>query len=183
MVSWPVIPALTLLLLAACSEPRQPAEANAANAAAPEPVPEDRIVLRGDGLLVETAGGAAPLTFGTSTVSEAEYALGPFGPDKASESSEECPTGKLDYRDYPNGLQLAFQEDKLVGWWAFEKATDVATAGGIKPGSPRSAIGKTKVQQASFGNVFTVDEVNGLLDEGGATKVGAMWAGAACIFD
>ena len=172
------------LLLAACSRAPEAAQTNTANAAAAvEPVPEDRILLRGDGLLVETEGHAAPLTFGNSTVSEAEYALGPFGPAKASESSEECPTGKLDYRDYPNGLQLAFQEDKLVGWWAFEKATGVATAGGIKPGSPRSALGKTEVQQASFGNVFTVQDINGMLNDEKASKVTAMWAGAACIFD
>ena len=172
------------LLLTACSRAPEAAQTNTANAAAAvEPVPEDRILLRGDGLLVETEGHAAPLTFGNSTVSEAEFALGGFGPAKASESSEECPTGKLDYRDYPNGLQLAFQEDKLVGWWAFEKATGVATAGGIKPGSPRSALGKTEVQQASFGNVFTVQDVNGLLNDEKASKVTAMWAGAACIFD
>ena len=170
------------LLLAACSKSPE-TETNTANAAAPEPVAEGRVVLRGDGLTVIAPTGAAQLRFGTTTVAEAAQALAPFGKPKASQSSEECPTGQLDYRDWPNRLQLAFQEGKLVGWWAFDDATAVATAGGIRPGSPRSALGKTAVTAESFGNVFTIQEVNGLLNDADASKVTAMWAGAACIFD
>lgn len=175
------------LLLAACSKSPETPERNAASAAA-ERVIKPGILLRGDGLTIVQAKYASELHFGTTTVAEAEKALAPLGQPKASQSSEECPTGKLDYRDWPNRLQLAFQQDKLVGWWAFDDATGLATAGGIKPGSPRAALGKTEVQQASFGNVFTVDAVdgegvNGLLNDADASMVTAMWAGAACIFD
>ena len=180
--------AALLLLLAACSKSPQPPANHAANASAPEPIAEDRVVLLGDGLRVEAAGQEKQFRFGITTVAEAGQALAPFGRPKASQSSEECPTGQLDYRDWPNRLQLAFQEDKLVGWWAFDDATSVATAGGIRPGSPRSALGKTEVTEESFGNVFTLDAVdgegvNGLLNDEKASKVTAMWAGAACIFD
>jgi hypothetical protein len=140
-------------------------------------------MLRGDGLTVVEPEFASEIRFGTTTVAEAEKALATFGQPKASKSSEECPTGRLDYRDWPNHLQLAFQKDKLVGWWAFDSATAVATSGGIRPGSPRSALGKAEVQQASFGNVFTIHDVSGLLNDEKASKVTAMWAGAACIFD
>jgi hypothetical protein len=171
------------LLLAACSKEPETSANQAANAAASEPVIEPGITLRGDGLTVIEPEHASELRFGTTTVAEAAQALATFGQPKASQSSEECPTGQLDYRDWPNHLQLAFQDGKLVGWWAFDNATAVATAQGIKPGSPRSALGKTEVQQASFGNVFTVAEVSGLLNDADASKVTAMWAGAACIFD
>lgn len=176
------------LLLAACSKAPETAERNAANNAAAETVIEPGILLRGDGLTVVLPEYASELRFGTTTVAEAEKALADFGPARSSQSTEECPTGRLDYRDYPNRLQLAFQEDKLVGWWAFDDATAVGTPGGIRPGSPRAALGKAEVTQASFGNVFTVEEVdgegvNGLLNDEKASKVTAMWAGAACIFD
>ena len=174
--------ALAFLLLAACSKSPEAAN-NAATAAAPEPIAAPAIVLLGDGLKVTGPTGEARLRFGTTTIAEAEKALATFGQPKASQSSEECPTGQLDYRDWPNRLQLAFQEDKLVGWWAFDNATAVATAEGIKPGSSRSALGKAEVQQASFGNVFTIQDVSGLLNDADASKVTAMWAGAACIFD
>lgn len=179
-----VTPFLILsLLLAACSKSPETPERNAASGAAAEPVINPGILLRGDGLTVVEPEFASELRFGTTTVAEAEKALAAFGQPKASQSSEECPTGQLDYRDWPNQLQLAFQQDRLVGWWAFDDATGLATAGGIRPGSPRSALDKTEVQQASFGNVFTIDEVNGLLNDEKASKVTAMWAGAACIFD
>ena len=172
------------LLLAACSKgPETAANKSASVANAAEPIIEPGIMLRGDGLTVVEPEFASELRFGTTTIAEAEKALAVFGQPKASRSSEECPTGQLDYRDYPNHLQLAFQEGKLVGWWAFDNATAIATAGGIRPGSPRSALGKAEVQQASFGNVFTINEVNGLLNDADATTVTAMWAGAACTFD
>ena len=176
------------LLLAACSKAPEKADGNAATAAAPEPVAEPGIVLLGDGLKVTGPDGAAQLRFGSTTIAEAAHALAPFGQPKATQSSEECPTGRLDYRDWPNRLQLAFQDDILVGWWAFDDATAVAAAGGTRPGSPRSALGGVEVTQASFGNVFTVDAVggegvNGLLNDADASVVTAMWAGAACIFD
>lgn len=182
------------LCLAACASEPQP-ESNAANEAMPAngvapaaPVGSAEagqleIILRGSGLLIEEPGHGVPLGFGSTTPAQAERALAALGAPKRSTSSSECPSGQLDYFDYPNGLQLAFQDGKLVGWWASDKAQGVATANGIRPGSPRSAIGNAEVQDASFGKVFTIEEVNGLLDEPTGTRVASLWAGLACIFD
>lgn len=179
------------LALVACSPASEQPAANQAvpaNAIAPAtpaaPVETEapKIVLRGDGLLVEEPGRGTPLAFDRTTPAEAEQALAGLGSAKRSTSSSECPPGQLDYLDYPNGLQLAFQNGKLVGWWADEEARGVATADGIRPGSPRSAIGSAEVVEVSYGKVFTIDEVNGLLDEQTASRVDALWSGLACIF-
>lgn len=185
------------LAIAACSAPSEPErnDVNAATEAVPTNAVEPAspvatadaeqltIILQGDGLLAEEPGHGARLGFDVTTSSQAERALAALGSPKRSTSSSECPTGQLDYLDYPNGLQLAFQNGKLVGWWAAENAKGVATADGIRPGSSRQALGDAPVQDVSFGKLFTIEEVNGLLDERTATRVTTLWAGLACIFD
>lgn len=179
-------------LLAACSPPSERDAGNesaattmapAGNVQAPpaaDPA-ELSIVVRGDGLLVETPGHGQPLSFGETTPVQAEKALAALGPPRRL-SNDECPAGPLSFMDWDSGLQLTFQEGKLVGWWAEEKARGIATAAGLRPGSPRAAIGGAKVEETSVGKVFTIDEINGLLDEDQATRVTALWAGVACIF-
>lgn len=140
------------------------------------------ILLRGDGLSVETPGHGSPLRFGSTTPDVAAGALSALGEPKRSSNSE-CPAGPLDFMDWDDGLQLAFQDGKLAGWWAKGGSPAIATAAGLRPGSPRSAIGSTPVEDVSIGKVFTVDSVNGILDEETGTRVEALWAGLACIFD
>ena len=182
-------------LLAACSpaSDQDGAASNAANTAAqaapaasspaPQPAPAERptILLRDGGILIETPGHGAALAFGQTTPDEAAAALAAFG-EARRDSNPECPAGPLDFMDWDNGLQLIFQDGRLVGWWASDKARGLATAAGLRPGSPRSALGKTRIEDVSIGKVFTIDGVNGVLDDPAAAKVDAMWAGTACIF-
>jgi hypothetical protein len=139
------------------------------------------IILREDGLLIETPGHARPLKFGEATPAEVEEALAAFGSPQQSSNSE-CPAGPLTFMEWTNGLQAAFQDGKFAGWWASEKARGIATGDGLRPGSPRTAVGAAKVEDTSIGKLFTIDGVNGVLDEASGTKVTALWAGAACIF-
>jgi hypothetical protein len=149
----------------------------------PEPdQAELSIVVREDGLLVETPGHGQPLKFGETTPGQAEKALAALGPPRRS-SNAECPAGPLDFMDWENGLQLAFQNGKLAGWWANDKSRGVATVRGLHPGSPRSAVDSVRIEDTSVGKLFTVAGVNGVLDDGTETSVAALWAGAACIFD
>jgi hypothetical protein len=181
-------------LLAACSPPPETNAADneaaapaapAANVAAPQPAPADReelsIIVRGDGLLVETPGHGQPLGFGETTPAQAEAALASLGAPRRS-SNGECPAGPLDFMDWDNGLQLTFQDGKLQGWWIDEKSRGIATAAGLRPGSPRSAIGTAKVEDTTVGKMFTIDEVYGFLDEEKASRVTALYGGVACIF-
>ena len=187
---------MAALLVGACSpSPPEHAQPEGGSAATPalenkfaagpvRPVTDQAglsILLRSDGLLVETSGHGAPLTFGTTTPQQAMQALGELGAPRRS-SNAECPAGPLDFMDWDNGLQLAFQDGKLAGWWARESSRDLATTSGLGPGSPRSAIGSAKVDDSSVGKIFTVGDISGLLDEESGTRVTALWAGLACIF-
>ena len=180
--------------LAACDAERTeaPGEPNAAAAApantaapaAPATAPQaaPSVLLAADG--VTFADGTA-VRFGQK-LGPVEAAMAPLGPAKASLSSDECPPGQFAYRDYANGLQLAFMDGELVGWWANEPARGLATKGGITLGSPRAALGNAPVSEESTGLNFALDAsgdqaVYGVLDEKGE-KVAALWAGMACIF-
>ncbi len=163
--------------LAASSAPLKPVAHSA------QSVPDEAeltIVVREDGLLIETPGHARPLKFGEATPGQAEEALAALGPPVRSSNSE-CPAGPLNFMDWKNGLELAFQDGKFAGWWANDKARGIATADGLRPGSPRSALGATQIEDTSIGKLFTVDGVNGTLDDASGS-VTALWAGAACIF-
>lgn len=139
------------------------------------------IIVRGDGLLVETPGHGQPLKFEETTAQLAQAALAALGPPKKS-SNAECPAGPLDFMEWTNGLQLAFQNGRLAGWWASDKAHGIATAEGLRPGSLRTALGSAPIEDTSIGKLFTIDGVNGVLDETSGNRVNALWAGAACIF-
>jgi hypothetical protein len=141
-----------------------------------------KVVLRGDGITVETASRAIPLKLDSATEAEVERAFLPFGKAERSEGPEDCPAGPLTFLEFPNRLQLAFQQGKFVGFWADERSLGVATPGGIKPGSPRTALGNAPHQEASFGKLVEVDGAVALLDEAGE-KVTDVYAGAACIYD
>lgn len=184
-------PALALALAACRAEP-EPADSNAAAPTAPAapvepgapaaPAAAPAVLLAADGLTL--ANGSA-VRFGQK-LAAVEAAMAALGPAKASLSSEECPPGQFAYRDFSNGLQLAFMDGELVGWWANAPARGLATKGGITLGSPRAALGKAPISEESVGETFALDPagdaaVYGVLDEKGE-KVAALWAGMACIF-
>ena len=140
------------------------------------------VVLRGDGITVETPGHASPLKLDSATQEAVEIAFAAFGKPQRTKGPDDCPAGPLHFLEYPNHLQLAFQDGKLAGYWADETSRGVATPGGIRPGSPRTALGNAPFQETSFGKLVTVDGAFAILDDR-ETKVTDVYAGAACIYD
>lgn len=188
---------LVLFALAACSpelavQPDATAEANAAasiapanadapaNAEAPAAVGPD-VTLEGESILVDTGHGVR-LAFDRSTKAEVEAALVDLGAPKRSDVPADCPAGPLDFLTYPNGLELAFLDGKLAGYWVREGATGIATAGGLVPGSPRTALGNARTKETSFAKIVIVDGVVAVLDEK-ETRITDLYAGLACIYD
>ena len=184
------------ITLASCSEGPEKGESNAARSnmveapekqeQAPSQVAFDpelmTVVLRGDGITVETPGHASPLKLDSATQESVERAFAPFGSPERTKGPNDCPAGDLNFLEYPNRLQLAFQDGRFVGFWANQRSRGVATPGGIKPGSPRSALGNAPYQEASFGKIVTVDGAFAIIDDA-ETKVTDVYAGAACIYD
>lgn len=140
------------------------------------------VTLFGDRLLIEDGGHGWPVTLDKSSRDFVMRGMAHFGTPKASDAPDDCPAGKLAFLDYPNGLQLAFQDDTLVGYWVREGARGIATEHGVQPGSPRSALGDARIIEASFGSLADLDGVIAILDERQA-KVTDLYAGAACIYD
>jgi len=192
--------ALTLCLaIAACTPAAAPDPVNADNSVAESIVQEAVVVneaeraipfdpelmtveLGGDGIVIRTAGHIRPARFENATQEFVERMMADFGKPERSDGPEDCPAGKLNFLEYPNHLKLAFQDGKLAGYWADESSLGVATEGGIKPGSPRTALGNAPTKEASFGKLVTVDGAVAMLDEK-ETKVTDVYAGAACIYD
>jgi hypothetical protein len=80
------------------------------------------------------------------------------------------------------GLQLGFQNGRLVGWSLGEAQPALRTARGLSIGAPRSALGGAEVDEdSSLGPEFEVDGVGGILDAHG-TRIEALWAGMTCQF-
>lgn len=140
------------------------------------------VTLAGDNLEIQDAKHSWPLTLEQSTYGFARQGMASFGTPVLSHSIAECPAGKLDYLDYANGLQLAFQEGKLVGYWVKEGSRGVFVGDRIAPGSPRTVLGNARVEEASFGKLVTIDGTTAVLDDK-ETKITDLYAGLACIFD
>jgi hypothetical protein len=155
----------------------------AAPAASPA-APADRIVLLEQGLRVTHGGRTDLLRFERTSRAEVERRLAFLGTPRRSSAIPECPAGPLKFTDYPGGLQLSFSDGKLAGYWvsAARRPVPAATVGRLRVGSPRSALGKAKVEETSVGLMADVGGVVAALDERGR-KVDALYSGLACIFD
>ena len=160
------------------SERTPAAEAKAPPAAAegakPAPAVERAYTLDADGI-------EPGLRFGMKQSDALAAAAAAFGPGGKPEHNDECGEGPMDFTSF-GGLQLGFQEGKLVGWSLSETKPALRTKSGLTIGSPRSALGGLEIDEdSSLGPEFDDKGVGGLLDEKGE-KVMALWAGYPCQF-
>jgi len=140
------------------------------------------VVVYGDHVVVEDSAHASPLYFGKADEAFVARAMAGLGAPRKRAGPDECSAGPLVLADYPNGLQLSFQDGRLAGYWVREDARGVATARGVQPGSPRAALGGAELVEASFGSLADLDGMIAVLDED-QRKVAALYAGAVCIVD
>lgn len=141
-----------------------------------------RVTLAGDELVIEDAKHNWPLRLDDSSYDFTRNGLASFGTPSLHQGPADCPAGELMFLNYANGLSLAFQNGKLAGYWVKEGSRGIATKSGIRPGSPRSALGRRKIEEASFGKLVDIDGTFAILDDR-ATRVTDLYAGAACIYD
>ena len=142
------------------------------------------LVLAPDGLVVD----GQPVRFGIARAS-AELAIGNVqGKQLSRGSSSECGAGTVDYTGYRDELQLAFQDDKFVGWTINGGASALRTTKGIGIGSPRQSVDAAYpdaiVDDSSLGLLFSSGDLVGIFDQDGiAGIVTDIWAGTVCLVD
>ena len=145
------------------------------------------LALEGEGLRAFTAQGSArALPFGMSqdmVLNAVSTLLGTETPQVTTNS--ECGAGPTQFAEYPNGLQLAFQDDKFAGWFLDEAG--LTTADGVGVGSSRTDLQSARVVEmvpdSTLGAEFSSGELGGMLssDAPDAT-VEALYAGLTCFF-
>ncbi|MHA6333326.1 aspartate-semialdehyde dehydrogenase [Qipengyuania sp. CAU 1752] len=166
--------------LASCgSDVPSPAEKSQAEGQA-EPVREDAVVLRGDGL----AAGAEAFLFAAGR-SEVEYALvRMLGEPSGRLSNDECGAGPMDFTKFDGGLTVNFQDGSLVGWFFDQPNPAITIAGGPTVGTARDEVmamsGFSALEESTLGEEFAVgDQLGGFLDE---DAVSGLYAGTNCFF-
>ncbi len=103
-------------------------------------------------------------------------------------TNSECGAGPMQFAEFPGGLTLLFQDDKLAGWSVGPgSAGKQSTMSGVGVGSTRSdlvaAYNGVTVSETSLGQEFSAGGLYGVLDGPGATaKIEVMWAGTSCVF-
>lgn len=138
-----------------------------------EPLGSDRLRPDGKGL-------GEGLPFGSTRRDVLAAAARLRGSPTGQDRIEECGEGPMEFVRY-GGLSLAFQQDRLVGW--FVRAPDrLPVASGLKAGDPIGKLGKAAIEETTLGAEFELpDGTRGLLDEK-RQKVEALWGGLACLF-
>lgn len=158
------------------AEPTAVASPTSVNA----PANPSAVRIAGDGLSV----GGKRVTFGTPRAAAlAEIGAGMGGAPDSQGTQEECGPGPLGYASWNKGLQVYFQDDKLVGW---SGAVDLKTAEGIGFGSTRSAVETAyhpTIEATSLGTEFTTkDGLSGTFESDAKdASVSDVWAGMTCL--
>ena len=188
------------LLVAACGRDAEtPAEAPAAPPAAAipaapapaapaaqRPAPPADIALDGEGLrFVNAATGSTRLLPFGAPEAQALEALQPLrGAPAERSTNEECGAGPLAFAEWPDQLQLVFQDGRFVGW-SLDRA-GLATMSGVGVGSTRADLQSAydaQVQESTLGTEFSAGGLSGLLSgPGREAKITTIWGGTICAF-
>ena len=190
--------ALVLVLgLAACGQPASETPATPAGSAAPPPsgpAPAETgkaaVALDPGGLMIVIAdtGSTRMLDFGLPQAQVIEIVSKVAGAPGPVTTNAECGAGPMQFAEFPAGLTLLFQDDKLAGWSVGSgSAGKQSTMNGVGVGSTRSdlvaAYSGATVSETSLGQEFSAGGLYGVLDGPGATaKIEVMWAGTSCVF-
>ena len=144
-----------------------------------------------DTVLVVDANGAGAVgqpvkRFGTAR-EEVDSALSQaFGSEPELGENGECGAGPMQFSSY-GPLQLAFQDEKFVGW-NLREGTDVATSDGVQPGTTPLALLKEERQVRDIDSTLTGEfeytsadygTIGGFSEDG---KISSLHAGMNCFF-
>jgi hypothetical protein len=182
--------ALAAATLTACDsgEVPSPTERDQAAQRPVSAVVENLVNLRGDGLVA----GAEAFYFAAGRSEVEGAAARALGEATGRSSNAECGAGPVDFTDFPGGLALHFQDDRLVGWnWrlpqdgdARSKGTVQLSGGEVQLGSTRAltqqSSGFARLSASTLGEEFTLGaSIGGFFD---SNAVSMLYAGTQCFF-
>ncbi|GAB4484921.1 MAG: hypothetical protein OHK0018_16540 [Erythrobacter tepidarius] len=177
-----------VLVLASCDGGEVPSPAEREQGGVPTAeVAADAVELRPEGLVA----GPEAFYFAAGQ-KEVETALAKaLGAALRSGSNPECGAGPVTFTDFPGGLTVHFQNDRLVGWnWHLAQDGDtpgrgtVRLAGAVQVGSARgvaeAAPGFAPVEGSTLGEEFALGgRIGGFI---AGDKVEMLYAGTQCFF-
>lgn len=185
--------------LAACDRnatpaPAEPAAPAASPAVAAKAEPAAGPSLAGGGLAIEgeglrlfdEAGAARAIPFGTpqaTAISVVAASVGGTAPEVTTNS--ECGAGPIQFAQFSNGLQLAFQNDQFQGW--FIDKPGLTTVDGVGVGSTRASIEESRTvemqEDNTLGAEFSSGDLGGFLTNATSQgTVNSLYAGLTCFF-
>lgn len=198
MSTMPRLPLPTILaaaaILALCGCDRQsvdrPDPPAALSAPAETAAPKNDIVplvIEGEGLRLfnPATSAATPIPFGRPQGDVLALLQRLRGPARIG-TNEDCGAGPVEFATWPDGLSLAFQRNRFVGWGVGQRASGrYATASGIGPGSTRveldAAYAGISIIKSSLGIEFAAGGFFGLISgTDRSSKITDMWAGTSC---
>ena len=176
------------LVLAGCDSGDVPSPAERQQGGAPAgEVAANAVELRPEGLVA----GPEAFYFAAGQ-KEVETALAKaLGAALRTGANPECGAGPVTFTDFPGGLTVHFQEDRLVGWnWHLAQDGDspasgtVKLTGDVQVGTARRVVeaapGFAPVEGSTLGEEFALGEaVGGFIT---ADKVEMLYAGTQCFF-
>jgi len=184
-----------LVAVAACDRNATPAPAETAApvttpAAATDAGPTvstGGLAIEAEGLrLFDDTGAARAIPFGTpqaTAIAAVAASVGGAAPEVTTNS--ECGAGPVQFAEFSNGLQLAFQNDQFQGWFVDEAG--VTTVDGMGVGSTRALIAESRTvemqEDSTLGAEFSSGDVGGFLTN--TTPQGtvtSLYAGLTCFF-
>jgi hypothetical protein len=176
------------LTVTACTKGEAPAAAETPVAeTAPAAQTQGRLTIEGEGLrLLAASGTATSLAFGApqaDVLVAVTTAVGGATPGVTTNS--ECGEGPVQFAEFSNGLNLAFQDGKFAGW--FLDAAGLTTADGIGVGKSRAELDAARTveidRESTLGIEFQAGDVGGFLTaDGAAGTVESLYAGTTCFF-
>lgn len=137
-------------------------------------------------MLVDPASGSTrAITFGTDetfVINVLTHALGTPG---AREANLECGMGPLQFIEFSQGLIIALQKGKFLGWSIHHNGESLRTMSNIGVMSTRAeleAAYAAEIAPSSLGIEFMAGGLQGVLTSVADTaRISNFWAGANCV--
>ena len=145
------------------------------------------VALSGDGLMLvdPNSGSTRAITFGTDETLVIDVLTRALGAPGEREANSECGVGPLQFVEFSQGLIIAVQEGKFLGWSIHHNGESLRTMSNIGVMSTRAELESAysaEIAPSSLGLEFMAGGLQGVLTSSADTaRISDFWAGANCV--